>query len=234
MQYLRITMSTLTAIGFVLGSDLARAEPPMQVDDAGTLGRGGMKLEGSLSRDDKQRAGDLVFGFSVIENVEIGLALARATDRADSPSTRLAGVGIGIKWVPIQEREGWSLGVSLDHGRTRVDERATPAKFTERAYGLTGLATYRWDDGQAGHVNLGVSRIRAQGEGETVGTWGLGYEYPLTDALKLTAELFGEEHARPAKALGLRYQVFEGFKLSGAIGRGDGRSFGQVGFAWEF
>jgi hypothetical protein len=94
MQYLRITMSTLTAIGFVLGSDLARAEPPMQVDDAGTLGRGGMKLEGSLSRDDKQRAGDLVFGFSVIENVEIGLArarpIARTALRPDSPASASA------------------------------------------------------------------------------------------------------------------------------------------------
>ncbi len=234
MQGLRMTFSTLTAIGLVLGSGYARAEPPMQVDDAGTLGRGGMKLEGSLSRDDKLRAGELVFGFSVIDDVEIGLDLARATDRTDSPSTKLSGVGMGIKWVPIQNETGWSLGLSLAHGRTRVDERATPAKYTERAYGLTGLATYRWDDGQAAHVNLGLSRVRAEGEGETVGTWGLGYEYPLAEALKLTAEVFGEEHARPDTAIGLRYQVIEGFKLSGAIGRGNGRSFGQVGFAWEF
>jgi len=51
---------------------------------------------------------------------------------------------------------------------------------------------------------------------------------------KLTAEVFGEEGSGPDKALGLRYEVIEGFKISGAIGRGNERGFGQIGFAWEF
>ncbi|MGC8854949.1 MAG: hypothetical protein ACP5OY_08580 [Halothiobacillaceae bacterium] len=33
----------------------ALAEPPMQVDDAGTLARGGMKLEGTWQREHRVR-----------------------------------------------------------------------------------------------------------------------------------------------------------------------------------
>lgn len=221
----------------VLGASIATpalAEPPMNVDDAGTLGKGGMKVEGALSRDDRARGGELVFGFAPIDNLEIGLAVNRATDRADDPSTQRRGAGIGIKWVPIQNETGWSLGMSLGYAPTRVDDRATPDRFTEKEYSLAGLASYRFASAQVIHLNLGTTRVKAQGESERVGTWGVGYEHPLAEKLKLTAEIFGEEHARPDKAIGLRYEIFEGFKISGAIGRGNDRGFGQVGFAWEF
>lgn len=84
------------------------------------------------------------------------------------------------------------------------------------------------------HLNLGAVRVKGPGESETVGTWGAGYEFPLAENLQLTAEIYGSEHARPDKAIGLRYEVFEGFKISAALGRGNDRSFGQIGFAWEF
>lgn len=210
------------------------AEPPMNVDDAGTLAKGGMKVEGALGRDHQERGGELVFGFAPVEHLEVGLAVARATDRTDDPSTRLRGAGISLKWVPVQNDTGWSLGASLAYARTRVDERATPAKFTEKDYALTALATYRFASEQVMHLNLGRVRYQVPGERQTLGTWGAGFEQPLADNLKLTAEIFGEEHARPDKAIGLRHEVAEGLKVSGAVGRGNGRSFGQVGFSWEF
>lgn len=89
------------------------AEPPMHVDDAGTLARGGMKVEGKLDRDHKARGGELVFGFAPLDYLEIGLAAARAHDREVTPSTRLDGAWVGVKWVPIQAETGWSLGLSL-------------------------------------------------------------------------------------------------------------------------
>lgn len=226
-------LALLAALGMCAALP-AHAEPPMNVDDAGTLDKGGMKVEGVLVRDDKARGGELVFGFAPIEDLEVGLSVARATDRADDPSTRLRGTGISFKWVPIQNDTGWSLGASFGYGRTRVDERATPVKFTEKEYAFSGLATYRLESEQVVHLNLGAMRVKAQGESDTVGTWGAGFEQPLAQNLKFTAEIFGEEHARPDKALGLRYEVAEGFKISGAVGRGNDRSFGQVGFAWEF
>jgi hypothetical protein len=228
-----IKLIVLTTTGLFIAFPVL-AEGPMATDDAGTLDEGGMKVEAVLSRDDKARGGELVFGFGPIETVEVGLAFARATDRTDDPSTQLRGTGIGIKWVPIQNDTGWSLGASFGYGRTRVDERSTPDKFTEKECSLTGLASYRFASSQVLHLNLGVVRIKAQGASDTVGTWGAGYEFPLAEQLQLTVEAFGEEHARPDKAIGLRYEVFEGFKISGAVGRGNDRSFGQVGLAWEF
>lgn len=126
----------------------AMAEPPMNVDDAGTLARGGMKLEGNLTRDHKTRGGDLTFGFAPLDYLEVGLTAARALDRADSPATRLNGTGLVLKWVPIQAETGWSLGLVLGWDRTRVNERATPAKYTEREYALMGLASHRWEGGR--------------------------------------------------------------------------------------
>ncbi len=84
------------------------------------------------------------------------------------------------------------------------------------------------------HLNLGGAHLKAQGESDTVGTWAIGYEFPLLENLQLTAETYGAEHVRPDTALGLRYEIFEGFKISGAVGHGNDRSFGKLGFAWEF
>lgn len=226
-------LSLLAALGACVATPVL-AEPPMNVDDAGTLAKGGMKVEGAWSRDDRARGAELVFGFAPVENLEVGIAVARATDRADDTSTRLRGTGIGFKWVPVQNETGWSLGASFGYGRTRVDERVTPVKFTEKEYAFSGLATYRFASAQVIHLNLGAARVKAQGESETLGSWGAGFEQPLAENLKLTAEAFGTERARPDKAIGLRYEVFEGFKISGAVGRGNDRSFGQVGFSWEF
>lgn len=212
----------------------AYAEGPMNTDDAGTLDKGGMKVEAVLSRDDKERGGEMVFGFGPVENVEVGLSFARAADRADDPSTKLRGTGFGIKWVPIQNDTGWSLGMSFGYGRTRVDERATPDKFTEKEHSLAGLATYRLENGQVLHMNLGSTRVKAQGSSDSVGNWSVGYEFPLMENLQLTVETFGEEHAGPDKAVGLRYEIAEGLKVYGAVGRGNDRSFGNLGVAWEF
>ncbi len=226
---------TLLAVSLGLIAALpARAEAEMATDDAGTLAVGGIKVEAVLVSDDQTRGGDLAFGFGLIKNVEVELSFARATDRANDPSTRLRGTGVGIKWVPIQSEPGWSLGLGLGYGRTRVNERATSDKFTETGYSLSGLATYRFESGQELHMNLGSARVESQGDSDSVATWGIGFEFPLLEKWQLTVEAFGQEHARPDRAIGLCYEVFEGFKFSGAIGRGNDRGFGQIGVAWEF
>jgi len=218
----------------------ALAEGPMATDDAGTLDKGGMKIEAVLGRDHKARSAELGFGYGLIENVEVGLTFARETDRSADPSTRMRGAGIGIKWVPIQNDTGWSLGLGLGYGDTRVDDRETLDRFTERKHSISALASYRLPNGQVLHMNLGSTRSRiladddTTGESNTVGTWGIGYEFPLLERLQLTVEAFGEEKSRPDKAIGLRYEIIDGLKLYGAVGRGNDRSFGKLGVAWEF
>jgi len=217
-----------------LASSPVHAEAPMHTDDAGTLDKGGMKVEGVWSKDDHEKGGELLFGFSPIENLEMEVAVARTRDSDPSPDTKLRGTGFGVKWVPYQNDKGWSLGARFDYGHTKVDDRETPDKFTEKEYALTGLASYRLENDQVLHLNLGATRVKAQGASDTIGTWSAGYEFPLLENLQLTVETYGEEHAGPDKAIGLRYEIFDGFKVSGAVGYGNDRSFGQVGFAWEF
>ncbi|NMG46307.1 hypothetical protein GPA22_21540 [Aromatoleum toluvorans] len=217
----------------LLAASLAHAEAPMNVDDAGTLDRGGAKIEGAWTRDGRTHGGELVFGFSPIDALELEVGAGREREGGTHRETHLQSNGFGAKWVPFQNEKGWSLGARLDFGRTRVDPE-TPEQFTERRYALTGLASYRFENDQVLHLNLGAERVRADGNGSTAGTWGIGYEFPLADRLQLTLETFGAEHARPDRAVGLRYEIRPGLKVSGAIGRGDGRSFGQAGFAWEF
>lgn len=209
----------------------------MSTDDAGTLDQGGVKVEAVLGRDDRTRSAELGFGYGLVENVELGLAFARETDRTDDPSARLRGTGIGIKWVPIQNKGdegGWSLGLSFGYGKTRVDDRFNAEKFTEKEYAFSGLATYHFASDQVLHMNLGSTRVKAQGESESLGIWGIGYEFPLMEKLQLTVEAFGAEHSRPDKAIGLRYEILEGLKVYASVGRGNVRSFGNLGVAWEF
>jgi hypothetical protein len=226
--------AALLLLPTLLISSPSLAEGPMNTDDAGTLDRGGMKLEAILNRDNQERGGEMVFGFGPIDDVEIGLSYAQATDRTNDPATRLRGTGLAVKWVPIQNDTGLSLGMSLGYGNTRIDERATPQKYTEEEYAVSGLATWRFESGQVLHANLGSTRLKGQDTKDDAGTWGLGYEHPLAENLKLTAEIFGQQQTRPDKAVGLRYEIVTGLKLYGAVGRGNDRSFGNVGVAWEF
>jgi len=226
-------LAAVVAIGLLMVAP-AWAEGPMATDDAGTLDKGGMKVEGVWSKDDKTKGGELLFGFSPIENLELEVAAARAKDGSTSPDTRLNAVGFGAKWVPYQNDTGWSLGARFDYGRTRVNDRETPVKFTEKEYALTGLASYRLENGQVLHLNLGAVRVKAQGESDTVGIWNIGYEFPLVVNLQLTVETYGAEQSRPDKAIGLRYEILEGLKVYASVGRGNDRSFSNLGVAWEF
>ncbi len=225
---------TAACVGLLLFASSSFAESPMNVDDAGTLGQGGMKIEGTWRKEGQARGAEFVFGFSPLENLEVGISVARDRDHADSPATRFSAVGAGLKWVPIQNDTGWSFGTTLDFGRTRVTDDATPSRHIEHEIAINGLATWRAEAGHTVHLNLGATRLKTSGQSDTVGTWGAGYEHPLAENLKLTAEIFGEKHSRPDKAIGLRYEVIKGVKISGAIGRGNHRSFGQLGLAWEF
>gem|GEM_PF-838027 len=233
----RTTTKMRTALLFsicLLFSSAAYAEAPMNTDDAGTLDVGKMKIEGVWHRDDGERGGELLFGFSPLKNLELEVSGSRAKDTADGADDKLRGVGFGAKWVPYQNETGWSLGARFDFGRTRITDDHTSDRTTEKEYAVTGLASYRFQNGHTAHLNLGGVKTKTDDDSDTVGTWSIGYELPLVDKLQLTLETYGEEHSGPDRAIGLRYTIKEGLKVSAAIGQGNDRHFGQAGFAWEF
>jgi hypothetical protein len=211
----------------------AMAERPMAVDDAGTLDRGGAKLEGGWSKDDRVRGWDIAAGFGPIDNVEVEIAFERAYDHDTNPNTRLSGVGFAAKWVPLQNETGLSAGLKFEFGRAKADDRIGN-KETARTRGLIGLASWNFESRQIIHLNLGREWERIDGDTEAVNVWGLGFEQPLAETLQFTVEIFGAEHSRPDKQVGLRWEIASGLKLSVAAGRGSGRSIANAGIAWEF
>jgi len=206
----------------------------MRTDDAGTLAQGALKLEGVLGRDAKTHSTELLFGMGLLPQLEMEVSLAHARDKSLSPATTFQSRGWGLKWVPVQNDAGWSLGARLDLGHIRVRDNATPERFTERAASVTGLASYRFANGQVLHFNAGHHTTRAPGVRHRAATWAAGHELPITAKLRLTSEVVGQQRSRPDKALGLRYEIAEGLKASAAVGRGNGRTFSQAGMAWEF
>ena len=211
----------------------ALAERPMVVDDAGTLDAGGAKLEFGWSRDDRTHGWDAAAGFAPIANLELEVGLARARDGATSPDTLLRGVGVAAKWVPLQAETGLSAGLKLEHERARADDRVG-ARVTARVSAASVLASWRFASEQVIHANIGREWLRVSDDTEVANTWGVGFAQPLTRSLQLVAEVYGAEETRPDRQIGLRYEIVEGFKVSGAVGRGTDRTIGNVGVAWEF
>lgn len=211
----------------------AWAERPMAVDDAGTLPLGGTKIEFGWARDDEARGLEGALGHSPLDGLELELNYARAHDHAFDSRATARGVGFAAKWVPLQSDVGLSLGLKYAYGHEMFDAKHLPR---ERAFGngLRGLASWRWESGQVVHLNIGREWARVRGDTAAVNTWGIGGEQPLLENLKLTLEAFGDSDSRPDRALGLRYEVFSGFKVSGALGRGNDHSFANTGVAWEF
>lgn len=227
-MYRRNVSLLSAALAMAAAASLAYAESPMNVDDAGTLDKGGMKIEGVWQKDDQHLSGTLLLGFSPIDQLEVELGVMRDNDMSANPAIKSHGYGIGLKWVPYQNELGWSLGARFDYGQNLAEIE------TGHVYEVAGLASFRFENGHVLHINAGRSHLETPDEHMTVWTWGVGYELSLAQGLQVTAEIFGEGGSGPDKAVGLRYEIFDGFKVSAAIGHGNDREFGQVGFAWEF
>ncbi|WP_449192087.1 hypothetical protein [Thauera sp.] len=218
----------VTVLALLLASAAAPAlaERPMAVDDAGTLERGGAKLEFGWSRDGGVRGFEGAAGFGPIDNVEVEVGLGRAKDRDADPDARIRAVGAALKWIPLQAETGLSAGLKYEYGRERVS-----GEGTARAQSLAGLATWAFERGPRVHLNLGRGWTKGD---EDLNFWGLGLDVPLSEQVDFVVETFGEEHSGPDRQVGLRYTIAEGVKVSAAVGRGNGRTIANAGVAWEF
>jgi len=199
----------------------------MNVDDAGTLEKNGAKIEFGWSGNGDEKGWDAAAGFAPFRNFEAEIGLSRTRDDTESPSGTLHGRGLAFKWVPLQSSTGLSAGLKFEFNRERADS-------VTRSNSVTGLLTWGFTNTSLVHVNLGQERRRVGGDKEETLIWGVGLDWPLSHALRGTAESFGAEHSGPSHAVGLRYEVVAGVKLSGAMGRGNGTNFGNLGVAWEF
>lgn len=220
----------LAAAVLALSAPWCQAEAPMVTDDAGTLAQGGYKVEFEWAHEGSVRGPTLGFGFAPVESLEIGLSLARASDRATVPSTTERATGLSFKWVPLKWGET-TAGLKLELANTRPD--GAPRV---RDSALTLLLTHRYDGGHAVHLNLGHAVARPQGgPSQSVNTWSIGGEWALSPTVSVTGDLFGDSApGDTGRQLGLRWRVQEGVALSIGLGRQNGQSLARVVGAWEF
>lgn len=216
------------ALALVAGS--AQAERPMNVDDAGTVGLGGIEVDFGWFRDDKVRGVEGGVGYGLTENLQIGVALDYARDTDASPDVKAKGVGVSLKWIPVALDNGLTAGLAVDWAHAKAEVDGGP-EDSATAKALTALASMAFDSGLNAHLNL--SREWVKGEGAENG-WGLGADYGLTEQVAVTAEIFGSQHGAPDKSVGLRYEIREGVKVSASIGRGNDRTFATVGALLTF
>ncbi len=219
----------LAAIGTLALATTAWAEAPMATDDAGTLEKGGTKVEGQWSREGQTRGLGLAVAHSPFEKLEAEISFARSTDRSGSPHVSNRITGLALKWVPISIGKT-HIGVKVDRSTEKPDN-ANRA----RSSSIRGLYTLRMDSGHAFHMNLGrSSSTDSAGVSSMATVWSLGGEQPVAESVTLVADWFGESGTSPGYLLGARWTVKEGMKLSAAFGRSQGQPLGRAFATWEF
>ncbi len=206
-----------------LCSTLAFAEAPMITDDAGTLDKGGKKIEGGFTKSGSERGYGLSGGFSPIENVELGLGLQHARDKSIPASGNAT--ALSAKWIPFKSGI-FSAGVKLEYIRAK----AGGVSATETIF--TALGTARFESGYVLHANIGRGNV--SGGGGHSNNWALGAEAPVADKVQLTGDLYSSTGSDTGKQIGVRWEVQKGLKLSAAWGRYNTANTAFAGFSWEF
>lgn len=208
---------------------MAQAERPMAVDDAGTLERGGAKVEFGWARDGDVRGLEGDVGYAPIDDLELEFDFGRMRNHEPAHAETIRVLGAVAKWVPLKADTGLSAGLKYQY----INERVLGDASAD-GHALIGLMTWTFEAGPRVHVNLGREWVDADGDGEAANVWGVGLDVPLTERLNVTVEGFGAQHERPDRQVGLRYEIAEGLKISGAVGRGNGRNIANLGVSWEF
>lgn len=229
---LRAPVAAISAV-LALCATPALADRPMAVTTVDAPEAGEAKLEFGWDKNDDERGFGLTAGFAPIDGLELEAEFGRSRDGDTSPATRAAGIGISAKWLPLRPAKGLSAGVLAELARERTDDRHHPREHAT-VYGVSAIAGWRFESEQSIHLNLGREWVRESGDVEGVNTWGVAFIQPVGESLEVIAEFYGAEESRPDRQIGLRYEVVEGVKLSGAVGRGNDRSIANVGVTWEF
>lgn len=229
-----LALTIALALSCSLAPHAARADRPLTVDGADTLPRGTAKLEGGWLRDDDLRGLEIAAAYAPWDNLEFEIGYSRGHNPAREPWANQWSRGVAVKWGPLQQDEGLSLGLKYGYERETFDPPGNGRHERGHHHGVQALASWGWASGTFLHVNVGRDWARFDGETEAATTWGVAAETPVADGLDLTVEIYGDSLSRPDRALGVRYELFEDCKLSAAAGRGNDRNFFSVGVAWEF
>jgi hypothetical protein len=213
---------SLIAASLLLATQ-AFAEAPMITDDAGTMDAGGKKIESGFAKSGSQRSYGLSGGYSPIEGVELGVGLSHARDKSIPASGNAT--SLSAKWIPLKSGI-FSAGLKLDH------VRAKSGGLSSHDTTLTALGSARFESGYVLHANLG--RTHASDGGGRSTHWALGYEARLAEKVQLTLDIHSSTGSDTGKQIGARWELKQGLKLSGALGRFNAENTAFASISWEF
>lgn len=209
------------ATGLALAAGPARAARPLVTDDAGVPSRGACEAELVAAR-----AGDGVHGWSAGGSCGIADAtqLIVTYSRFGDGERRREGLAPTLKTVFA---DGGSEAVSWAASATLYLLKDSGRGWTHDSLFLNLIATRPLGAGLTGHANLGLLRVRANGQAAT--TWNLALEHGGTAGLDLVAEVFGDDRSSaPWLAAGLRWNLATNLNLNAAWARQRGAAPGRV------
>jgi len=193
--------STALALALSLFITAAHAGRPLSVDDANVNDKGAGHVEVWMARDaSKVSTWTVAPAYAPVENVELGVAFAKATKKGPSEQA------IQAKWriTPSQEN-GCNAATTL--GTVHQKEVGSSPY-------LVGIVTCNSALG-ALHVNLTRQMPKAE---KAFSSWGVAFERPM-GAITPHVEIFGDDSGKPTFQLGAKTDVADGIQLDATVGR---------------
>lgn len=203
-QASRCLVNAVLAAGAVLTCLPCHAASPLTTDDPAVLTRGSVERE--LYLTDTRLAGTTARSVAV----QAGLGLGGASQfnlsaaRHQAHDHRLGAVGLRGKTVLREggEDETGGVAVALGYGAAWTREAG---RWQGSGADVVALIGMQWRSGTTLLVNVGHARSSVSHRHATL--WGVAVEQAASQPVTLVAEVFGDDHAAPCWAAGVRWQL---------------------------
>ncbi|HEY1131402.1 MAG TPA: hypothetical protein VGF12_18495 [Roseateles sp.] len=191
----------------ILASTAAHAGAPLTTEDADVLGDGDCEAEATWARNGtlvdglhKHYESGVKFGCGIVRRAQVGTTFGRSrsdTDLSDS-------LGISGKLSLLDSSDG-GLGISVAWEMSAYLQRREASRWQSARIAL--VASQALGRSVRVHANLGA--MHAHVERAETPFWGVAAEWSARDDLSLLVESYGERHAKPTLAIGLRFSPRE-------------------------
>jgi hypothetical protein len=208
----------------------AMAGRPLSTEDAGTLEHGRCQVEAWMDRSSVNTTAWLVPACNVGAGIEWQVGFARSREAGAHRFSDAYAQGKTV-FKSLEETSPWAVG--LVAGVVRHPQYAEQRGW-EHPYFLVPLTIASGT--LLTHANLGWSRDREKKR--DLALWGLAVEQPVSEAVTLVAEAYGENTSRPFLRAGGRFTAIKDvldFDLTYvARARGErAERFVSIGVFWQ-
>lgn len=228
---------TLGVMMMILMPVIAFAARPLSTNDAGTLGQGDFEIEYGIEHVngfDNETAMSLAVIAGMLDALDVGVEVPYVfiDTKEASDSDGFADVAGSLKWNLLKGEKTFpdSALVFAYASESGNDERGVGAGRPE--YSLTGVFSKSFDPFSV-HLNVGYAFRRdfEEEDNEDGFTYGLAFEYALSEEFTLVGEVSGETVLKRefndnfcGILFGLNYAIAENITLDLGVGTGISRA----------